>query len=299
MKKYIIILSAAVLALASATSCQKEVLDPHSVIVVNDVPQNDFDKWLTNYYVNPYNIEFKYRFEMGESDMNYYTVPAPYKESVMMAHLVKYLCIDTYDEVAGTTFTRSYFPKMFFLIGEWEYRNNGTYILGTAEGGKKILLSGILYLTECLEQGADALNHYYIKTIHHEFTHILNQTKNYPTEFSQITGSGYVADSWSTEPFNKEYLQNGFISDYAQHSSGEDFAEMLSIYVTNTQEYWDYQLSSAGKDAADLITKKLDVVRDYMKETFDVDIDQLRATILRRQNDVVSGRVDLEDLTIK
>lgn len=299
MKKYIIYLSAAVLALVSSVSCQKEELNPTSVITVQTVPQNDFDKWLINNYVNPYNIDFKYRFEMGESDMNYYTVPAPYKESVMMAHLVKYLCIDTYDEVAGIDFTRSYFPKMFFLIGEWEYRNNGTFILGTAEGGKKILLSGINYVSDVLSQGADALNYYYIKTIHHEFTHILNQTKNYPTDFGQITGSGYVADSWSEEPFNVEYLQNGFISSYAQHSAGEDFAEMLSIYVTNPQSYWDAQLSAAGKTAAESITKKLDIVRDYMLISFDIDIDQLRSTILRRQNDVVSGKVDLEDITIK
>ncbi len=79
------------------------------------------DKWLNDNYVKPYNIDFKYRFELNESDMNYYTVPADYDEAVIMAHLVKYLCIDTYDEVASVDFTREYFPKMFFLIGEFEY----------------------------------------------------------------------------------------------------------------------------------------------------------------------------------
>ena len=216
-----------------------------------------------------------------------------------MAHLVKYLCIDTYDEVAGIDFTRNYFPKMFFLIGEWEYRNNGTFILGTAEGGKKILLSGINYLNDVLDMGADALNHYYIKTIHHEFTHILNQTKDFSTEFGQITGSGYVADSWSEAPYNTEYLKNGFISSYAQHSDTEDFAEMLSIYVTNPQSYWDEQLKTAGNTSAELITSKLDLVRDYMKTAWSIDIDELRSTILRRQNDVIKGKIDLEDLTIK
>lgn len=297
MKKHIIYIFTAVLALV-ATSCKEDVLSENSVIKVETTIQNDFDKWLLNNFVNPYNIEFKYRFEMNESDMNYYTVPAEYNQAVIMAHLVKYLCIDTYDEVADINFTRAYFPKMFFLIGEWEYRNNGTFILGTAEGGKKILLSGVNYLTEYLHEGPEALNHYYIKTIHHEFTHILNQTKNYPTDFSQITGSGYVADSWSEAPFNREYLQNGFISAYAQHSPGEDFAEMLSIYVTNTDEYWQYQLSSAGASAA-YISQKLDIVRDYMKTVWNIDINQLRATILRRQNDVAKGKVDLTDLTIR
>ena len=299
MKKYIAYFSAIVLSAMFISACQEDLLSQESVITVETVPQNDFDKWLDANFVDPYNIDFKYRYEMNESDLNYYTVPAAYDEAIIMAHLVKYLCIDTYDEVAGIDFTRNYFPKMFFLIGEWEYRNNGTFILGTAEGGKKILLSGINYLNDVLDMGADALNHYYIKTIHHEFTHILNQTKDFSTEFGQITGSGYVADSWSEAPYNTEYLKNGFISSYAQHSDTEDFAEMLSIYVTNPQSYWDEQLKTAGNTSAELITSKLDLVRDYMKTAWSIDIDELSSTILRRQNDVIKGKIDLEDLTIK
>lgn len=298
MKKIITYLSIAAFSVLSFSACQKDDLNPNSVIKVETAPATELDKWLNDNYVKPYNIDFKYRFELNESDMNYYTVPADYDEAVIMAHLVKYLCIDTYDELAGVDFTREYFPKMFFLIGEFEYKNNGSYILGTAEGGKKILLSGVNYLSYMLNQGPEALNHYYIKTIHHEFTHILNQIKNYPTDFKQVTGSGYVADNWSKEPYNTEYLKNGFISDYAQHSDGEDFAEMLSIYVTNTQEYWDSQLKDAGA-SADFIRAKLQIVRDYMKTVWSIDIDELRSVIIRRQNDVMQGKVDLSDLTVK
>ncbi|MCQ2133642.1 MAG: putative zinc-binding metallopeptidase [Bacteroidales bacterium] len=297
MKKNIFIIAAMAAALFGAVACQEDALDPNSVIKADSYEKNAFDKWLEVNYVNPYNIDFKYRFEMNESDMNYYTVPAPLESSIMMAHLVKYLCIDTYDEVAGIEFTRGYFPKMFFLIGEWEYRNNGTIILGTAEGGKKILLSGIIYLPLYIQAGADALNEYYIKTIHHEFTHILNQTKDFPTDFKLVTGSGYVADSWSEEPYDREYLQNGFISAYSQYSEGEDFAEMLSIYITNDQAYWDAQLKAAG-DGAAAINTKLDIVRGYMKDSWGIDINELRSTILRRQNDVIKGKVDLTDISI-
>lgn len=299
MKKLSIYLCAIAAAVFAASSCEEQPLNPESVITVDKVEMNEFDKWLDYNFVGPYNIDFKYRFEMNESDLNYYTIPADQECAIMMAHLVKYLCVDTYDEVAGPVFTRSYFPKMFFLIGEWEYRNNGTYILGTAEGGKKILLSGINYLPDVIKMGADELNYYYIKTIHHEFTHILNQTKDYPTDFAQINGNGYVADSWSAEPYNSEYLKNGFISSYAQHSDGEDFAEMVSIYVTNPKEYWDEQLKNAGTEGAGFITSKLEIVRAYMQDSWNIDMDQLRATILRRQNDVVKGKVDLTSLEIK
>ena len=266
---------------------------------------NDFDKWLEVNYMQPYNIDFKYRYEMNESDMNYFTIPASYESSVIMAHLVKYLCIEAYDEVAGITFTRTYFPKMFFLTGEWEYRNNGTIILGTAEGGKKIFLAGVNLLPQVMAGGyggmedpVEALNHYYIKTIHHEFTHILNQTKDFPVEFATITGSGYVADSWNEEPYESEHLKYGFITDYSQYSEDEDFAEMLSEYVTHSQEWWDKQIEEAG-DAGQYIEAKKDIVKNYMLDTFNIDIDVLRATVLRRQNEVWQGKVILDSVDIQ
>jgi substrate import-associated zinc metallohydrolase lipoprotein len=283
--------------LCAASACVKDEMSPNSVITVTQTKQNDFDRWLAANFLLPYNIDFKYRFEMNESDMNYFTIPADYEYSVVMAHLVKYLCVETYDEVAGITFTRTYFPKMFFLTGEWEYRNNGTIILGTAEGGKKIFLAGVNLLPQYMKTPED-LNHFYIKTIHHEFTHILNQTIDYPVDFSMITGTDYVADSWSDAPFNTTFLQRGFITDYAQHSDGEDFAEMLSEYITHDQQWWDIQIDKAGEKGY-LINAKLDIVRSYMQDSFNIDIDVLRATVLRRQQDVFDGQVDLHSVEIK
>ena len=298
MKGRILIAILALLPVFSFSSCSKDSLDPESVIKTTSYDNNEFDDWLDVNFVAPYNIRFKYRYEMNESDYNYFTVPAQYEYSIIMAHLVKYLCIESYDEVAGITFTRKYFPKMFFLIGDFEYRNNGTIILGTAEGGKKILLAGVNYVNYCLAR-PDLLNIYYIKMIHHEFTHILNQTVDFSTDFGQITGSGYVADSWSVEPYVSNYLANGFITDYAQHSDTEDFAEMMSSYITHDEAWWQEQLAAAGNPGAGYISSKLDIVKSYMMENFNIDLDELREVISRRQDDVFSGKLDLLDLNIQ
>ena len=296
MKRYI--LSIAIVAAAlTAASCVKDEMSPNSVIKVSQTQKNDFDRWLEANFLLPYNIDFKYRYEMNESDMNYFTIPADYEYSIVMAHLLKYLCVETYDEVAGISFTRSYFPKMFFLTGEWEYRNNGTIILGTAEGGKKIFLAGVNLLPQHMDS-AEELNHYYIKTIHHEFTHILNQTIDYPVDFAMVTGADYVADSWSDSPYDKTFLKRGFITAYSQHSDTEDFAEMMSEYITHDQAWWDEQIAKAGAKG-NLIEAKLDYVRNYMMDSFNIDLDQLRATVLRRQDDVFSGQVDLHSIEIK
>ena len=298
MKKYLLYALLAVSTGTALVSCSEDDLNAESVITIDKKQANDFDKWLTANFVNPYNLEFKYRYEYKETDANYYTVPAELNQAIEMAHLVKYLCLESYDEVAGIDFTRNYFPKMIFTIGEWEYRNNGTIILGTAESGKKILLTGVNYL-DTYKSSPAALNHYYFKTIHHEFTHILNQTKEYSAEFKLITGNSYVADSWSEEPFDVGYLERGFISDYAQHSDTEDFAEMMSLYVTNSKEQWDEWMAEAGENGAPLLQAKLDIVKSYMKDSWGIDMDKLRDTILRRQADLAAGKVDLTDISVK
>lgn len=299
MKKHIYNLFLIVLSVLFTAACSSDEPDYNrSVITIGNTEKTEFDKWLEANFVNPYNIAFKYRYEDIESDLDYYVVPAEYNKAVKLAHLVKYLCVDTYNEVAGTDFTCEHFPKMFFTIGEWEYKNNGTFILGTAEGGRKILLSGINYLDQYIEN-AQMLNHYYFKTIHHEFTHILNQTKAIPTEYQLVTGNGYVADNWSEEPYNEIYLSRGFISSYAQHSYQEDFAEMMSIYITNDADSWEALLKEADKESEALIQQKLDIVKNYMLTSFGIDLDTLRSILQRRQNEVFSGKVDLEDLTIK
>ena len=300
MNKYLLVsLVSATAALALLSSCRKdEGPSGESIITVDAMEQNDFDKWLEANFVYPYNIEFKYRYENNETDLDYYSVPADYDNSVIMAHLVKYLCIDSYDEAGSALFTRKYFPKEFFLMGEWEYKNNGVYTLGTAEGGKKIILMGINYLSRYMTSAGN-LNHYYLKTIHHEFTHILNQTKDYPVTFDQVSGSsanGYVTDSWSDSQYNNN-LECGFITKYARHSPREDFAEMMSMYVTNSAVWWEAQMVEAG-DGRSTIETKLEIVKNYMQETFNIDLDLLRSVILRRQDEVMAGKVDLTNIDL-
>ena len=313
MKKYIYSI-AIVLAALCASSCLNDKIEDESVIKDSTVEQNDFDKWLEANFLKPYNIEFKYRYALNESDMGFYTVPADVESSVIYAHLVKYLCIDTYDEVAGVAFTRYYFPKMFFLIGTWEYRNNGSIVLGTAEAGKKIMLAGVNELPDVFSyfEGAeldDYLNQYYIKTIHHEFTHILNQTKAFSDAFKLITPATYVADAcFDTDDY---WRGRGYISAYAQSEPREDFAELLSEYVTHNAAWWDKQMQDAHTETTNvresdpsaefgdvLIQSKIDIVRDYMQTSWGIDIDELRAIINRRMGDVVAGKVDLNTVTI-
>lgn len=317
MKKYILPLL--ILAAFAAVSCQQDILSEESVIKDSTVEMNDFDYWLEANFLRPYNIEFKYRFSMDESDKGFWNVPADIDASIIYAHLVKYLCVDTYDEIAGIDFTRAYFPKMFFLVGTWEYRNNGSIVLGTAEAGKKIMLSGVNELPalfQAHESGditedelADNLSTYYIKTIHHEFTHILNQTKSYPENFGTITSNTYVGDAcFDTDEY---WRGRGYITAYAQSEHREDFAELLSEYITHDAAWWQQQLADAhtetaevrktnpdAPDGKEVISSKMDIVISYMEDAWGINVDELRDILLRRFNDVAVGRVDLNTVEL-
>ncbi len=328
MKKYIIcsLLFAAALTI---TSCSEDELSSTSVIKTTQLEPTELDKWLERNYVAPYNIGVKYRYEYNETDKYYYTIPPTYEAAVAMAHIVKYTAIEAYNEVADVNFTRKYFPKQFYFEGEWHWLSNGSgKVLGEAEGGKKIFLMGLNSLYDYMGS-VDQLNETYLKTIHHEFCHILNQTIDYPTAFKQVTPSGYVSDKWMDSPYNEGYLPRGFITDYSQQSHIEDFAEMMSTYVTVTAEKWEEYMQEASYEIVtdtvynadgtpqynlngnvqttqrtvpakgrEYIEQKLDVVRSYMTETWNIDIDELRESILRREEDIVAGKIDLTDTTI-
>lgn len=291
MIKYIKYLSV-MLAAFLLVSCGEEKLDPNSQILDSNVEMNEFDEWLLDNYVTPYNIEFIYRMEYIESDMNYYLVPAQYEKSVQIAKLMIHLCLQAYDEVTGDKeFIRTYFPKMIHIIGSAAYRNNGTMVLGTAEGGLKITL----YMINSLQLDPDYLNQYYFHTMHHEFAHILHQTKPYSSDFEMISGTDYVKDTWN-DAFkdDADAQQHGFITPYAASEANEDFVELLSTYITNTPKFWSDMLKTAGKDGAAIIEQKFDIVYNYMKNTWGIDLNDLRDVILKRQGEI--DQLDLDNL---
>ena len=47
----------------SFIACEEKPLDPESQILDSKVEENEFDKWLVDNYIEPYNIMFKYRME--------------------------------------------------------------------------------------------------------------------------------------------------------------------------------------------------------------------------------------------
>ncbi len=288
MKKYLIYLCMCALPMAFG-SCNNEDNDvdtSHSIFDDGtDVSSemNEFDQWLLENYVYPYNINVKYRLDDNETDVEYDLVPADYEKAFALAKIVKYVWMEAYDEVWGIETTRTYVPKTIQMIGNVAYTESGM-ILGQAEEGMKVMLFMVNSL-DVNDLDMAMLNEYYFKTMHHEFTHILNQTKAYDPAYDRITEADYIGSDWY-QISDAEALRKGFISNYAMDRGSEDFAEMVSIYVTNTAEAWEGFLSQAGNTGRPIIEQKFDVVYKYMQDSWGVDLDELREIVQRRQNEI-------------
>ena len=185
-----------------------------SIFTGATVQRDALDTWLLMNYAYPYNIDFKYKMEDIESDMKYTLVPADSAKAAKLAIIVKYLWLDAYAEVVGQDFIKANVPRQIHLIGSPAYNSEGTMVLGTAEGGLKITLYMVNELTEEMLHDYETLNEYYFHTIHHEFTHILNQRKPYDTSWDLISEGDFISGDWYQ--YTDQYAwQHGFVTPYA------------------------------------------------------------------------------------
>lgn len=231
-------LTGALAVLLLPTACSEDELGP---TIFPDVPTEadpnsytyKFDTWLNQEFRDVYNLDFKYKMEDVEADMNYNLVPATFENARDLCLLTKYLWFDSYGEHVGPEFLKQYGPRILHLIGSPAYNpNSGTEILGLAEGGLKVSLFKV---NEMTITNINQMNEMYFKTMHHEFGHILHQTKTYPSEFNELSNGRYDDSSWQSKDIG--YVAGmGFITAYASSQPREDFAETIANYLTRTDE---------------------------------------------------------------
>ncbi len=239
-----------VLATLSFTSCSEDKLGPTIFPdVTEEIDPNSatyqLDMWLKENFRDVYNVEFQYKYEDVGTNMNYNLLPARYDKALDIAVLTKYLWFDVYAEVTGSQeFLKTYGPRILMLVGSPAYNpSSGTILLGLAEGGIKVTLFRV---NEARIDNFADLNEYLFRTMHHEFAHILHQTKSIPKEFQTISNAHYDSSNWQNR--NAGVVNSlGFVTPYASSEMREDYAEIIANYITRTQEEWDHILLNASR----------------------------------------------------
>ena len=248
--KILFLAVAAFIAGSAVTSCSDDDLGP----TIFPIPNETLDRSLATFpldtfvkvnFLEPYNLRYIYKMEDIGSDLQKNLVPASYDQSVKLAVLSKYLWYDVYAKCAGEEFLKEYSPRIIHVIGSPSYNpTSGTETLGEAEGGLKITL----YNTNNLdEENIDDLNEKFFKTMHHEFSHILNQNYVYPTDFALLSNNEYEPMNWQDSP-DSIAAAKGFVSTYASSQAREDWVEVIANYIVKDKKTWDGLINTAGYD---------------------------------------------------
>jgi substrate import-associated zinc metallohydrolase lipoprotein len=281
-----------------------------------------FNQWLDANYLLPYNLAFRYRMQDVGSDMGFNLVPTSLEKSKQMAILTKYLWFEAYGEVVNPEFLKYYGPRIIHLIGSAAYNPNlGTEVLGTAEGGIKVTL---YKCNQMNPNDIETINEYYFKTMHHEFAHILHQQKTYPKEFETYSAGHYDPSYWQ-ERQDEIAASLGFASPYGSSQPREDFVEIIANYIVKSDAWWEAWKDMASKEwkqklgddgkpkmtedeygnliyvyepttdesdgiaGKEVLETKIAICRKRLKESWEIDLDSLRANVMKRQDHIAEA----------
>jgi substrate import-associated zinc metallohydrolase lipoprotein len=236
-------------------------------VITNPTP---LDKWLTDNFVKPYNIEVLYRWQPYEVPLAKTLVP-PLVDQVRPAmEAVKQIWIDPYVKVAGADFVKKYCPKQYVLVGSANWNNDGTITLGTAEGGRKVVLYQINYVDKTNTAAIKEQMH----TIHHEFAHILHQNILYPLDYKRITPGSYTSNWYNVS--DAQALSLGYVTPYSMSNPDEDFVEVIATMLVEGKAGFDALVAQAPAAAQPLIRRKEQIVVDYFAKTYKINLRELQ-----------------------
>ncbi|MDR2131158.1 MAG: putative zinc-binding metallopeptidase [Odoribacteraceae bacterium] len=256
--------------LACFMACSDD--DDFQESILNSVPepQTPLDEWIWETFTKEYNIRVIYKWKTFEITPELNLVPTEEAKIIPFLEIIRKVWMLPYIDLGGAPFFKETAPKQIALVGSIGFMEDGLYLLGEAERGRRITILGL---------NTRPINELRVKQFthdfHHEYTHILNQLKSYPPAFEAISAGSYTT-SWSQ--ITNSYVE-GFISPYAMADANEDFAEMVSYFVILDAATWDRRLQAAGQPTSEPYRKlkeKETIMLQYMKNMYNIDMYELR-----------------------
>lgn len=282
----------AISCICMLTACNKE----DDLNNIDEIPglggdswvKGPIDHWIYDNLTKPFNIAAKYKWDQFELELNKTLVPPKEEKVIPVMEAVKKVWIDNYVAEAGELFIKKYCPKFFVLAGSASYNTDGTITLGTAEGGRKVVLYVLNDFRTKNMPGYQPSDSFSIKqmfhTIEHEFGHILHQNLMYSQDFKRITPGLYTAN-W-TNMSDAGARRDGFVTAYAMSAPDEDFVEMIATMLIEGKADFDKIVNSipAGTsmngttqaDAKSRLRQKEAMVVTYFKDVWDIDFYSLQ-----------------------
>jgi len=269
--KNLFIISMFLLGLLSACKKEDDLNKPILGLEGDSWEKGPLDNWIYENFTKPYNISVSYRWDGSEVGMSYTLVPTREDKVIPIMEVVKDAWINVYIEEVGAEFIKKLAPRQYMLVGSPQYNSSGTITVGQAEAGSKI----VLFRSNWFEKEDRAIVKRVLKTIHHEFGHILHQNVMFPAEYELITPGDYTS-SWNNIS-NTDANNAGFITPYAMSNVNDDFVELLAVMLTEGEAGYEAILNSiTDPNGVELLKQKESILATYMKQVWDVDIYSLQ-----------------------
>ena len=258
-------------ALLTASCSSKEELTPDEVLLGmggDTWPRTELDDWLYQEFIRPYNMEVKYKWDPFEVNVqhNFIPVKEEYVKDFMM--LLKKAWILPYEKTGCIMFVKRLLPKRYILLGNVDYNGSTPTNAAYAEGGRTVVFFNV---NDFRKGDIDRLRRY-VQTAMHEFTHIINQTIIYPTEWKLLTAQDYTGN-WNSTP-DAEFPKMGFVSKYSRASPTEDFADMVAYISTRGRAWFDEYVNSSavgGDPGRSILRAKESIVVAYFKNQWNIN----------------------------
>lgn len=305
MKKNILIL--VIVTLFAFFGCSKEDINTKYVPPTAVISTHPNDVFLKAEYFSTYGTAVRWKWDDRFIKNNQKATPIKSNLVIPVAQLLKYLWIDAYasNGPGGARFIKKLIPSELQFIGSYIYNNDGTVLLGYAEGGARI---SILNLNSYDLTDRDWLTNPgggVLATIHHEFSHIVHQNYGIPVGFNTIS-KAYLGAGWSNGVTRDDAIKLGMVRNYGTLNEFEDFAEIISHFLTLPKATFeadfitqqDCSKATTGDKALNcnelnkgrvLIKKKLDLIIEFYKNNFDIDLVKLRDNLEKKIDYVVTN----------
>lgn len=267
------------------TACENEPSLEDSQIDTSTPILNELDVWLRENFVNPYNIDIQYKWDINDTDVDRFLHP-PFESNVKpLAEILLNVWIEPHNALGGENFIKNIAPREFIFSGGFNFNPGGnTITLGLAEQGARVTLFNIdlLDFNNILYE-EDIPNDFDVQyaitgplqTIHHEYGHILNQIEPYDPVFDIINPADYTS-SWADRS-NEEARELGYISAYASSQPSEDFVEMIAYMLVRSSTKWDELVDGiSSEESREIIRYKEQLVVEYYQEKFNINFYELR-----------------------
>ncbi|NRS89213.1 substrate import-associated zinc metallohydrolase lipoprotein [Flavobacterium sp. 7E] len=284
------------LALFTFIGCSSDDINTKYVPPATELSNHPNDVFLRSEIFNPYGTAVRWKWDDRFISDNQKATPIKSDLVIPVAKLLKYLWIEAYSSngEGGKKFIEKLIPSELQFIGSYIYNDDGTVLLGYAEGGARI---SILNLNSYDLTDRDWLTNPgggVLATIHHEFSHIVHQNYGIPVGFNTIS-EAYLGAGWSNGVTRDDAIKLGMVRNYGTLNEFEDFAEIISHFLTLPKATFEEDFinqqdcnptgTATGDEILEcyelnqgrlLIKQKLDLIIDFYKTKFDIDLVKLR-----------------------